>query len=236
MSGETTDSVGMPEKEGETSGDGVSAGLISDISEHLGAIFRHMLPGVLVVGGATLAYPQLRECVDVSSWQRVLLLTIITITVGNAWFALNRYGIHQAVDYFLYLIRSDGPARGKESGNYLTDLGKFTADSLHTPYTSKRARQHIGFRASTVLLLLTLGELALLFTQFHAEKSPLKDHLCALYSVGLFSLVCGFWQMVITRRIDFLVVQRSLVQPGAPYQNEASTTHAGTPISPQPKP
>src|ERR1700681_3777510 len=103
MSEETTDSAEIPEKEGETNAERVSSGLISDFSEHLGGSFGHIFPGVLVVGGATLAYPELRECVDVSSWQRVLLLTIITITVGNAWFALNRYGIHQAVDYFLYL-------------------------------------------------------------------------------------------------------------------------------------
>jgi hypothetical protein len=34
-----------------------SSGLLFDISEHLGAIFRHMLPGVVVLGAAAAAYP-----------------------------------------------------------------------------------------------------------------------------------------------------------------------------------
>jgi hypothetical protein len=136
------------------------SGLLFDISEHLGAIFRHMLPGVIVLGGAAAASPTMFRRLDLASWQHLSVLVVVTLTVGNAWFALNRYGVHQVVDYLLYLIRSDGPARGTKRWNYLTDLGKYTSKSLHTTGDSVRARQHVAFRASTVLLLLTLGELA----------------------------------------------------------------------------
>ena len=136
-------------------------GILGDISDQLAGIFRHMLPGVLVVGTARLAYPDLIAIPKLDSWQNVLVLAVITTVLGNTWFALNRYGLHQVVDYVLYLFKSNGPARtGPILGfAYLDDLGKYTRKSLHTPETSRRAADHIRFRASTVLLALTLGEL-----------------------------------------------------------------------------
>jgi hypothetical protein len=81
----------------------VEAGVLpTEITRQLGGIFRHMLPGVLVIAGAWLAYPDWFCSVHVTSWQNVFLLGTISVAVGNSWFALNRYSLHQAVDYFLY--------------------------------------------------------------------------------------------------------------------------------------
>jgi hypothetical protein len=43
-----------------------SSGLLFDISEHLGAIFRHMLPGVVVLGAAAAAYPDTFDGLDLT--------------------------------------------------------------------------------------------------------------------------------------------------------------------------
>lgn len=132
------------------------------------------------------------------------MLAVVTLAVGNAWFALNRHGVHQIVDYLLYLILSHGPARATKHWNYLTDLGKYTCNSLRTLDDSARARQHVAFRASTVLLLLTIGELTWVFSHYHECASKFQGRKIPLRSLGTFALVVACWQMVITRRIDFL--------------------------------
>src|SRR5271165_738693 len=189
------------------------SGLLTDISEHLGPIFRHTLPGVVVVGSAAVAYPKAFNNLDVTSWQHFLLLAVATMTVGNACFALNRYGVHQFADYCLYLIKSGGPSRGDEPWNYLTDLGRYTAKSLHAGDESSRARQHVGFRASTVLLLLTIGEMALIFSYHHSSESKIQGYDFWVRLGGMLALASAFWQMIITRRIDLFVVN-----PEKPHQ------------------
>lgn len=183
-----------------------STGLLNEIIQHLGEIFRHMLPGVLVVAGTRLAYPDWFNSVDLKSWQHLFVLGVITTALGNTWFAFNRYGLHQLIDYFLYLIKSNGPARSNTKFAYLDDLGRYTYKSLHTQDASSRARQHVAFRASTVLLALTVGELLVAFGHYHANNSPFLGHQCKMIAGGALALAVGIWQMVITRRIDYYVV------------------------------
>jgi hypothetical protein len=190
------------------------SGWVTEIAQHLGSIYRHMLPGALVIGGARLAHPEWFCWVKLDSWQHLLLLAIISVVVGNTWFALNRYALHQLVDYVLYRRRSKGPAPEKGAAfNYLKDLGEYAYKSLHIPETSDRARQHVEFRASTVLLLLTLGEVLLAFGGLHAGCGILSS--CGLWGIrygtwmmigSLLPFAVGLWQMIITRRIDYYVV------------------------------
>jgi hypothetical protein len=76
----------------------------------------------------------------------------------------------------------------------------------HTPDASARARQHVAFRASTVLLALTVGELLLTFEVFRASNSSFVGHEEEMMVGGALALAVGLWQMVITRRLDYYVV------------------------------
>ena len=183
-----------------------SAGLLTDITQHLGGIFRHMLPGILVVGGAKLSYPDWFGGFDLKSWQHLSVLAAISVAVGNSWFALNRYGLHQLVDYVLYRFKSNGPAQSSAKSAYLDELGRYTYKSLHTPERSVRARQHVAFRASTALLALTVGELLLAFAIYHASNSLFVGHVVKMTIFGVLAFAVGIWQMAITRRIDYYVV------------------------------
>ena len=165
-----------------------------------------MLPGVLVVGAAQLAYPEWFRTLDFKSWHHLIVLAVVTLAIGNTWFALNRYGLHQLVDYFLYLTKSNGPARTSRWFNYLDDLGLYAYKSLHTDDRSARAREHVAFRASTVLLILTLGELAILFGALHSNSSVFVDYSNPMIFTGVAVFTVGVWQMIITRHIDYYVV------------------------------
>jgi hypothetical protein len=88
------------------------SGWVQSISNNLGAVFRHLLPGILIIGAANVAHPSWFCGVDVSSWQHILVIAVVALALGNIWFAINRYGVHQLVDYFMYVFKWKGPARG----------------------------------------------------------------------------------------------------------------------------
>jgi len=183
-------------------------GLLVEVTRHLSGIFRHMLPGVLLLGGVALAYPEWFGNVDLKSWAHLAVLAVISIAAGNTWYALNRYGFHQVLDYILWRARSHGPSRTSASRSYVDDLGRYARKSLHTPTRDEyaRAREHVAFRASTVLLILTVGELSVLFAFLHSPNSVFRGRQLYLLVVAAITLAIAIWQMVITRRIDYYIV------------------------------
>lgn len=185
---------------------GENSGVLVDITRHLAGIFRHMLPGVLLVSGAAVAYPDWFANLDLKSWSHLALLTVISVAAGNTWFAFNRYGFHQFVDYILWCFGSKSPAKTSESVSYIDDIGLYAQKSLHTPESSARAREHVAFRASTVLLILTVGEICCVFSFFHAKNSIFEGRGILLFFLGAFALLIGGYQMAITRRIDHYIV------------------------------
>lgn len=110
-------------------------GIFADITRHLAGIFRHMLPGVLLVGGFAIAYPDRLRAVDLNSWPHLAVLAVISLAAGNTWYALNRYGFHQLVDYILWRLGYDGPAKTKRSQSYIDDLGRYPHRSLSNAST-----------------------------------------------------------------------------------------------------
>lgn len=174
---------------------------LSEISRHLGPIFRHTFPGVLLVGGARLAYPERFWRVDIGSWPNVLVLGVVTVTVGNALFAFNRYGIHQLVDLVFYWTKAKGPGRTAKWWSYTDDLAEFVNASVQKQDTSD-IRQYISFRSSSAFLLLTLGEVTLFFCRYHSCLSILRCYERSLLFVGRASIAAYIGQSWVTRRID----------------------------------
>src|SRR5260370_32067837 len=97
--------------------DDSAPGWVESISNNLGAIFRHILPGIVIMGTAYVAHPAWFPppwstwIVDLGSWQHLLVSSVVGLVVGNTWFAINRYVVHQLADYVLYVFKCKGPAR-----------------------------------------------------------------------------------------------------------------------------
>ena len=184
------------------------SGLLSDITHHLGEIIRYTLPGVLVIGGARLAYPEAFCAVDVQSSQHLIILAVVTVTVGNALVALNRYGVHQVVDWVCYLLKIEGPIPKAGRAHYHNGLGHHVLDSFLPAAQLDPAQRYVSFRASTAFLLLTLGEILLTFSCHHSKYSVLNAHVKALKIIGFAALAAYLWQSIIARKIDYLIVSK----------------------------
>ncbi len=183
-----------------------SNGVLENVTRHLGGIFRHTLPGLLVVGAAVVAFPDRFDGIRVDSWQHLVIAAAATLAIGNTWFALNRYGLHQAIDWVLWRLGFQSPAKTDASTGYLDDLGKYANRSLRLDDSGVRAQDHVSFRASIVLLILTLGELMMLVAAYHSASSLVASWGCMTALGGAVIFGVGVWQMAITRRIDHYVV------------------------------
>ena len=181
-------------------------GVLGDVSRNLGAFFRHLLPGVYIVGAAYVAHPSWFAGVDSKSWEHIAVAGIVALASGNIWFSLNRYGVHQFIDYVVYLAKSEGPAPTTSRLRYLDDLGAYVAKSLSAATIPERARQHVAFRASSVLLLYIIAEVGALFAIWHEPNTFFSRHPTAVAMASLLTFAVGVWQNIITRRIDHCIV------------------------------
>jgi len=125
-----------------------SKGVITDLVSNLEAVFRHVFPGVLILAAAYGSHPSWFYAADLHSWPTIAIGAVLAFTAGSAWFAVNRFTVHQLVDYFCYLFKLQGPARHAKPFTYLDDLAVYVREALVKADIPARARQHIAFRAS----------------------------------------------------------------------------------------
>jgi hypothetical protein len=188
-------------------------GVIGEVAGNLGTVFRHLLPGVLIVGAARITHPAWFCGFKSDSWQYITTIGVIAVAVGNAWFSLNRYVVHQLLDYIFWRCGLQGPAKS-DQGGYLDHLAKYTREAVIESKAPKLARQHVSFRAASVLLIYTISEL-LFVSAFWSEDCAITSSLTArivLGVSGLFLFVLGIWQNIITRRIDAAILHAGLVK------------------------
>ena len=187
--------------------DKTSASLVQAISDNLGAFFRHLLPGIVIMGTAYVAHPCWFSGIDTHSWQHILIAAVVALASGNLWFAINRYVVHQAVDYLSYLLGSQGPAPTVSRLHYTDDVGTYAADSLCLSTIPQRARQHVAFRASSILLLYTVSEIGFIAAKWHEPGTLFAWHPCWMEIGSVVIFLLAVWQNFIARRIDYYVIE-----------------------------
>ena len=160
------------------------------------------------MGAAAVAHPSWFLGVDFRSWQQIVVAAVVALSAGNIWFAFNRYGIHQLVDWLMYLFKSQGPARSDSWLGYTEDLGTYVAKSMCTDSISSRGRQHVAFRASSVLLLYTVAEVGAVAAFWNERTMLFATHRyrCTILLLSALIFVVAIWQDALTRRIDYHVI------------------------------
>jgi hypothetical protein len=180
--------------------------LVDSISANLGGFLRHLLPGVVVVGAAYVAYPSRFQWLDANSWQHVVVISIVVLTIGNVWFVATRYIVHQLVDYGMYLLCIGGPRPSESWFRFHSDLAHYVRRSLFAKIPGL-ARQHIIFRSSSVLLLYVAAEVLLVCRWCHESDTIFARHPCATVGAAILIFAGGVWQHAITRHIDSSMVE-----------------------------
>lgn len=178
------------------------ADTIKEIADQLSRIFRHMLPGLVVLGGTAAAYPSWFEPLRLSDPWNITVLAAISVAAGNAWYVLHRYTIHQFFDWILYLIRE-----GKAPG-YLPWLSSFLDDRFAFARDNLKLSEHLHFRSSQIILMFILGEVTIFFAFQHESGSFFANNKAWLCLVGVVVFMASMVQYRISNELDIKAVKK----------------------------
>lgn len=201
----------------------MSRGVAKQISDQLNQIFRHMFPGLAILGAAWVSHPSWFPAWSTldDGWH-LAVLGAIALTVGNVWYVVHRFTLHQLIDYCLYAIKHDRKLTG-----YLTWLGNHVDQSFHIGKEEKRLSDHVHFHSAQVIFLFIIAEAIIIFSYKPETCTFFDRHRCLSLSAGaaLF-LWCLFVQYPLTYSLDVFFADRygkkqefdSLKQPAKPLE------------------
>jgi hypothetical protein len=178
---------------------------ITEVAKHLGRIFRHLLPGVLIIGAARASHPHwFEQGLDWNKPWHLAVLSTIAVLVGNTWYVLHRYTVHQLLDVAFYW-RSKKP--GLPSG-YNEWLAKHVRESNLFPKHAQELREHILFRSAQVIYIFIVAEVSFVFAVSPATGTVFERYRSWLLSGGAVLFVFAIWQYALSHRIDIRAVEK----------------------------
>lgn len=180
------------------------------VLDNLGAAFRHLFPGALILGVASIAFPCWFQWIHTDSWPHLAFAGVVALTVGNVWFTLNRYIIHQFLDLIFYVAGLRGPGRGWPLSKlkilkYPGDLANYVKAALSEDIP-RLASKHVIFRSSSVLFVYTVAEVGLVFSIWHEPGTLFARHPWRMGVASLLIFGLGVWQHALTRVIDSRII------------------------------
>ena len=167
----------------------------------LSRIFRHVLPGLIVLGASHEAYPSWFPWVSVKSTSHLVVLGAVAVAIGNVWYSFHRFGIQQLIDFVLYMFQFPGPAgpprRQDAFGRYHDDVAQHVVDTFRSVVDQPWLREHVEFRASTVALMYIVVEVTLAGVWWHEPSSVFSGHRSSFLALAFIGFVVATWQNVI---------------------------------------
>jgi hypothetical protein len=187
--------------------------VITQIGDSLERIFRYMLPGVCVLLACRLSHPSWFACIDYSeSWQ-LLLLAVIAVCVGNVWYVVHRYTVHQLVDWFMYWICWRKKERKPQQG-YNQWLIKHIAASFRLRQRLRQTKSEFrgpwpsALRSAQIIAMFIFAEIVLLCILWHEPDSwvgGIGNYTWFIVSAAV--LMCfAIWQYYILFNVDIELV------------------------------
>jgi len=177
--------------------------IIAAARESVSTVFRHILPGILIIMVGAVSKPSLLpEGFDMYNTASLVIVGVIALAIGNVWYVFHRYFALQILDFFAYDRRWKGqPSRTAEL-QYRVDTGKHVRRFFRAlPKNSAMAR-HIRDRFSSLNLMYIVSEALIIFTFFSDDTSSFRQYSYLTYGIGVVGLVAATCQYSIARTID----------------------------------
>lgn len=193
-----SESKSVPEK-------GVSnAGIIKQVGDDLSRIFRHMLPGVLILGAAKASHPKWFCDVDkVTPWQyKLALLAAVAVVVGNTWYVLHRYTVHQFIDWLIYTFKRRPRSENIFGTGYVHWLTKHIDNSFQLLRKEEKLHNHLMFRSAQVIYMFIVAEVAIGFSFCAEGGSFFMIHRQPLCWGGVAVLIAAIFQYLLSNCAD----------------------------------
>ncbi len=186
---------------------------VKQITDELSPIFRHMLPGLAILGAAVVSHPSwFPPWSTLADGWHVAILGAIALTVGNVWYVVHRYVLHQFVDYVLFAWEgSDWKFK-----SYETWLGNHIDQNFHIANEEAPLRNHVHFRSAQLIFLFIIAEGIIIFSIKPDAGTYFDRHRYLPLGAGIvLFLWCTFVQYPLAHSVDILVTNRYGQRPEA---------------------
>jgi len=178
---------------------------VKAITDEIGSIFRHIVPGVIVPGFAYKSHPGWFSKLCFNNTTHIIILAVAALAVGNFWYVFHRYSLHNLLDWFCWLLRT-GKWKTLSWGGYRPWLFQHIEDSFTLPDSKKRLQQFIHLRSSQIILLFITSQAMVLFSFWHESNSYFDEYPWRLGIVGIGIFLVAMVQYFISNGLDITVV------------------------------
>ncbi len=174
------------------------------ISDQLARIFRHIIPGILVVGAARIAHPYWFRDLSVDSWPPLLMLAAIAIAVGNVWYVLHRYTVHQLIDLGIFLCckKKCKNLNKRICCDYTEYIQVSIENAVKAKEKAPELRNHFDLRSSQIILMFITAEILLVFSWRPEPCTLFEQYLCLIRTCGIIIFILALWQYIMCNTMD----------------------------------
>ncbi|WKZ38331.1 MAG: hypothetical protein QY332_10355 [Anaerolineales bacterium] len=172
------------------------------VRESLSTVFRHILPGVIILAVSSLSIPDWLKYIDITNTISTIVLAVIALAVGNAWYVFHRYFVLQVVDYLFYLAGAKGQPRKEARSDYRGDLAKHVSKFFLTLPEQIAMGRHIRDRFSSFNFMYVVSEAFIIFAFLADDLTFLGEHKTTAIIGGVLGFLAATWQYSIVRLID----------------------------------
>jgi len=175
---------------------------ITSVRESVSMVFRHILPGILIIIVSTLSKPSWSSQLRTDNTASIIILGSIAMVIGNAWYVFHRYFVLQVVDLVAYYFNFKGQPSRVGRSNYRSDLAKHVSKYFSSLPKSSAMGKHIRDRFSSFNFMYIVSEVLVFFTIISDDASFLREYYSPILIFGILGLVSATWQYSIVRVID----------------------------------
>ena len=179
------------------------------LTSEISRIFRHLIPGVLILLVIYLSQPSWMYWVDICSCSHLIILSVLSITVGTIWYVVHRFTIHYMIDFLCFKLRrrikvrngvdNDSTAQYKKYHEWLSN---HIQKSLFHFNTKREVKEYIHFRSTQVHLLFIFSESLFIFTVLRETNSIIMYYEGVAILLSVFIFIIGVIQYFIGFNID----------------------------------
>ena len=176
--------------------------ILKSISNEFSRVFRHILPGFIVLGSMFYSHPSWFVSLDINKWTNIIILLVVALIIGNIWYVIHRYTIHNLLDWIMYCVLN------RKLTGYIKWLSSHIIKSFSLPDDKKELQKHIHFRSAQVIFVFITAEALIIFGKWYEPNSPFQNNNKKIFIIGCVLLIAAIIQFIISYFLDIAAVTK----------------------------
>jgi len=176
--------------------------LLKSVPNEFSRVFRHILPGFIILGFMYCSHPSWFVSVDISKWTYLVVLLVAALIIGNIWYVIHRYTLHNFLDWIMYCIIH------KKITGYINWVSSHIIKSFSIPNEKQQLQKHIHFRSAQIIFVFIIAETLIIFGKWYEPNSLFQNYGQKIFYAGCLLFVVAIIQFTISYFLDIATVDK----------------------------